>query len=171
MIESQLPSLAQRKRTLNLIWLGMVGSVACYWVIHAILMRRPKTGNATALLPVLFIIEAIVCYVGGWWWYDRMMRSVNQQIAPTVFQRLDPRERIELQNRLQTSAIICLSLFEAPPVWGLVNSMIPSPSPRLFEGLAVASAICFILFRLSGYPAIFQAIEKLEVSLPPKVQP
>ena len=141
----------------------MVVAIACYWAIHALVINRSGSGTVTPLLPAIFIGESVLMYGLAWWWYARTIHAVQEQIAPTKFQRLSPQDRVELQRRLQAATIICVALFEAPAVIGLVNSLIASSMPRLFEWFAWASLACLTLFRITGYPAIFDALDKMEV--------
>ena len=132
-------------------------------MINAWVADKPKVGSLPSIFFTVLVAYSLFLYVGAWWWYNRTIRSVNVQVAPTVFQRLGPQDRVALQNRLQASAIICLALMESPAVLGLVNSMMQSPYPHLFKWLAGASLAGLLLFKLTGYPAIFELLDKLEL--------
>ena len=140
----------------------MVTAIICYWIIQAVIGHQTRTATAPWILPMILMGESVVIYVGGWWWHGRMMRLMAEQVTATHVEQLSVEGRLRLQTRLQASVIICLVLFESPAVFGLVNSFMTSPLPQLFEWLASISLASLIVFRLRGYPTIFQALEHLE---------
>lgn len=158
----QATSLTQRKHTLNVLWVAMAGAVSSYWFVHLVLLHRPVAAITSSAFPEALIAGSAVCYTGAWWWHGRTIRSVGSLIDPTMFMRLSPQDRVGLQDRLQNAAVVCLALFESPAVLGLINTMVQAPAPHLFEWLAGASLVFLLTFRLQGYPAIFDMLEKLD---------
>ena len=156
-------SVAQQKRILHIIWLGMISALVCYWVINLRIAATPKTGAWPATLPPALIVASLVVPAVGWGFHRRTMQAVAAQIAPAVFQRLAPAERLSLQHRVQASAILSLISLETVAICGLVNSFAASPYPHLFEWLAGASLAGLVVFRLQEYPEIFSVLDKLEV--------
>ncbi len=164
MAASSSASTAQQKRVLTIIWFAMVVAVVCYSVVErSVSPHLQKSGAMPAVFPVTLIAQSVLLFGGAWWWFARTITAVTAQAAPTAIQRLGPQERRALRARLQQTTIICLACMEAPAVFGLVNSFVASPYPRLFGWLAGASLISLLLFRISGYPAIFAALDKLDV--------
>ena len=157
------PAQAWRS-ALNLIWLALTASLGLYWMVHLLMGTRPQAPPAGPTpLPMILALQAAVAWVVGWALHGSLVRSVSAQVAPMMIQRLGPDERLALQQRVQSSTIASLALFESGAVFGLVNSLLASAIPKLFEWLAIGSFFCLVWFRLNGFPRVIDLLEKLDV--------
>ena len=153
--------MEQREQTLNIIWIAMTAAVGVYWYVHHLVGVRGTTPTTGLMTLLLAGISAAEC-AGGWIFNQRILTTIADKVS--AFQLAGPSAevRAELEQRLQSTAIICLALFEAIAVYGLVGSFIGSPYPYTFEWFAGVSLMNLVFYRLQVYPRIFQILERLE---------
>lgn len=168
---TQQLSVAQQRHLFTMIWIASLVAIAGYAVTHVLLGGRAGGPAIPVVFPAILAALSVAEWAGAWWWHARTLQRVEELIAPTRYQRLSPSDRVALQRRLLNAVIVALALMGAPAVYGLVNSLVPSPYPRLFEWLAGGSAASLLHYRLAGYPRVFSALEKLQVRDPETVTP
>lgn len=159
-------TLKQRKLVLNILWGAMLWAVILYCGIHYMMVRAERPAAGTPALWYGMIAAACAALLGGWMWHGVMLRGINEQITPTVFQRLGPSERTALQARVQAVVIVTMAFFEAAVVIGLVLTILGCPIPYVFHGLAAAGILCLVLYRIQGFHEVFAALDKLDVRAP-----
>jgi len=158
-------SLAQRKQVMNIIWFGMTSAVGIYWYVHALAGRRDPNASVALMIMILAAISLIEG-IGAWVFHRVTLAKISAQVSRVQVTPLSLETIGALQQRLQTTAIICLAMFEAIAVYGLVGSFVGSPYPNTFEWFAVAGLLNLIVYRLHAYPALFGLLDQLERSRP-----
>lgn len=145
-----------------MIWAGMMGSIATYWVIKLVVVDMVAQSRSNLpLIAQIFALLALMTYAGAWAWFRFTVGDVARRTLPTHLHQLSEADRTMLQSRLQTAVIVCLAFLEAPVLYGLVNSFINTAFPTLFEALAVASLTGMVLLRLRGFPSVFELMDRL----------
>lgn len=140
----------------------MVAAIGCYWTVNVVVAGSVRSMTWPPVFVYILIGVAVADYAVAWWWDRWTVGQAAGQATPTALQRLTDQEKLALQARLQASAVGTLAFLEAPAIYGLVNSFGVSPCPRLFEWLAAASLLGFVLFRLQRLPVIFGLLDRLE---------
>jgi len=151
-------------QTLNIVWLAMTVTVLIDGVVNTIIRGRREINEAFALLPVILTAVAGATFLFVWVFYRMAVSGVALQTVSTTLDQLSVNQRLTLQGRVHSSIIVCCVLLEAPAIYGLVNTASAAPSPYLFEWLATGSLLGLVLFRLKGFPVLFDLMRKLEPS-------
>ena len=150
-----------RKRTLHIIWAGMVGSIATYWVVKTLVAGTIAKPSGAGLPAQFVILLSLATYGAAYWWFSWVAGGVAAKTTPANLPRLSPAERSQLQTRLQSALIVCLLGVETPVVYGLIHSFISEAFPHLFESLAVASVGGLVVLRATAFPTVFSLLDRL----------
>ena len=84
------------------------------------------------MITILAAIAFVEC-IGVWVFHRITLANISQQVSRAQLTQLSVETASVLEQRLQTTAIICLAMFEAIVVYGLVGSFVGSPYPDTFE--------------------------------------
>ena len=152
---------AQRKQVMNIIWGAMVMAVAIYWYVHLIAGRKEPNSSVGLMITILAVISVGEC-IGSWIFNRITLADVSQKISRAQLGGSPSHADDSLEQRLQSTAVICLAMFEAVVVYGLVGSFVGSPYPNTFEGFAVVGLLNLVMYRIKAYPTIFGLLEQLE---------
>ena len=147
---------------LNNIWLATTGTVLIYGAVNTMIRGWQEVNEALSLPPVVFVVIAGATFSFAWIFYRMTVSGVVPQMLPTTIQQLSANQRLTLQGRLQSCFIVCCVLLGAPAIYGLVSTATAAPSPHLFEWLATGSLLGLGLFRMKGFPVLFDLMRKLE---------
>ncbi len=156
------PGGSSRKQILSIIWAAMIGSIPIYWFINGVVRGQRPTQNSLALFAQILAGFAVVAYAFAWWWFRWSIGSISLKVTPTNIPQLAEQDRQAITQRLQTSVIICCAFLESPPIWGLVNSIASTPYPYFFEWSAAFSILGFLILRFTGFPAVFELLDRLD---------
>ena len=154
-------SVAQRKQVMNIIWVAMTAAVGVYWYVHSVAGVREPNASVAFMVTILAAI-AFVEGIGAWVFHRVTLANISQQVSRAQLTQLSVETASVLEQRLQTTAIICLAMFEAIVVYGLVGSFVGSPYPNTFEWFAGVGLVNLVIYRFKAYPAIFGLLEQLE---------
>jgi F0F1-type ATP synthase membrane subunit c/vacuolar-type H+-ATPase subunit K len=152
---------AQRKQVMNIIWVAMVAAVGIYWYVHIIAGRKEPDSTVGLMILILAVISVGEC-IGGWIFNHVTLADITQKLNRAQLGGSPIDADGTLEQRLQSTAIICLAMFEAVVVYGLVGSFVGSPYPNTFEGFAVVGLLNLVMYRIKAYPTIFSILEQLE---------
>lgn len=152
---------AQRKQVMNIIWGAMVAAVGIYWYVHLIAGRKEPNSTVSLMIAILAVISVGEC-IGGWIFSHVTLADITQKISRAQLGGSPIGTDGSMEQRLQSTAIICLAMFEAVVVYGLVGSFVGSPYPNTFEGFAVVGLLNLVMYRIKAYPTIFGLLEQLE---------
>jgi hypothetical protein len=132
--------------------------------VHVVVGGAVADRDGPAGFAQILLLLSLVSFAAAWGWHGWSLAQIRRQAVATVLHRLTDQERGALQARLQVTLITCLALLETPAVFGLMNTFIGSPYPRLFEWLAGASLAGMLVLRVVGFPAVFELLDRLEPS-------
>ncbi|MBI4342282.1 MAG: hypothetical protein HY599_02820 [Candidatus Omnitrophica bacterium] len=156
------PPLAQRKMTLNILWVAMLGAIGIYWTIKIlVLARAPASTQDAGFLVLPLVVLSTLLYGLAWWWFHTVVGGVSQRLTPTAVAQLSGGERGALGDKLQAAILVCLALLETPVVFGLISAFVRNPQP-LFESAVITSLLGMGWLRLTGYPKVFSLLDRLE---------
>lgn len=162
MMTSQvIPTAKQRKQILNIIWFAFTAFVGTYWFVYIITKAGTPNASASWLIIAMAIISLIEC-IGAWIFYRITISKISRQVAQAEAAGLPSEAVAALEGRLQVTAIICLAVFEAIVIYGLVCSFWGSPYPNTFERFTMFGLLNLIIYRLRAYPEIFNLLDRLE---------
>ena len=150
-----------RKRALHIIWAGMVGSIAAYWVVKALVAGTIAKPSGVGVPAQFVILLSLATYGAAYWWFSWVTGGVAANTTPTNLPRLSQAERTQMQMRLQSAFIVCLLGVETPVVYGLIHSFISAEFPYLFEWLALASLAGLAILRATAFPTVFSLLDRL----------
>ena len=156
-------SVAQRKQVMSIIWFAMTSAVGVYWYIHSITGGKEPNASVALMVTILAAIALAEC-IGAWVFHRITLANISQQVGRAQVTQLSSEMASVLEQRLQTTAIICLSMFQAIVVYGLVGSFVGSPYPNTFEWFAAIGLLNLVMYRFKAYPIIFSLLEQLEKS-------
>lgn len=156
-------SVAQRKQVMNIIWIAMTAAIGVYWYIHVVAGGRAPNASTALMIMILAVISFMEC-IGAWVFHRVTLANISRQVGRAQVTQLSSETANTLEQRLQTTAIICLAMFEAIVVYGLVGSFVGSPYPNTFEWFAAVGLLNLVSYRFKAYPTIFSLLEQLEKS-------
>jgi hypothetical protein len=139
----------------------MVAAVGIYWYVHLVAGRK-EPNSAVGLMIVILAVIAVGECIGGWVFNHVTLADISQQVGRAQLGGAPMDASGTFEQRLQATAIICLAMFEAVVVYGLVGSVVGSPYPNTFEGFAVVGLLNLVMYRLKASPTIFGLLEQLE---------
>ena len=146
---------------MNIIWFGMMAAVGIYWYVHTLAGGKEPNASAAPMITILAAISLVEC-IGAWVFHRVTLTNISQQVSRAQVTQLSSETASTLEQRLQTTAIICLAMFEAIVVYGLVGSFVGSPYPNTFEWFAAVGLLNLVSYRFKAYPTIFSLLEQLK---------
>ena len=156
-----------RLNTLLLIWNAITGSIGVYWLFGVLLIKPSAQTSPSPLVSTIVLALGASTFATAWALYRQHIGSVEAHITPTALQRLSQAERLLLAGRVQSGAIICLALLEAPAIYGLACGLAHVTPRSLLSLLAAASLLACLTFRMIAFPTIRRLIDTLETPAPP----
>ncbi len=150
-------SVKQRRQVLNILWFAKTSTVGVYWVVHAIVKAKQPHSSSGAMVGILAGLS-VVESLGAWMFHHLMLKDVAKNQAGA----LSPEACPAIERQLQSTAVVCLALFETIAVYGFIGSLLGSPYPNTFEWFAGISFLNLVLYRAQAYPAIFQLLDQMK---------
>ena len=139
----------------------MIGSIATYWVVKALVAGAITKPSGAVLPGEIFILLSLATYGAAYWWFSWVVGGIAANTTPTTLPRLSQAERGRMQVRLQSALVVCMSGVETPVVYGLIHSFISAEFPHLFEWLALASLAGLAILRATAFPTVFSLLDRL----------